>query len=475
MLRNEQDSSDLLINFSASFSGPGLGERGTNHALLQHSQGWELSFNKAILLTDMGHYSEALSLLIDTKNTVSNDPALVDEFWIISAQIGYINQLSEETDTAIKIYEEILLKSSDNNLKAMIKNNLIAAKEQDTKEALRELKDSLRDDNKLTAMQKVGILLNYALIAFKKRKVQEAQQAIDEAEKTSLNLRRTGVVQAYILLKEKKNDEYKQYLLQKHEPWAYLLLIKILIQQNKQGEAANISLKLKSEHENLVDADYYITLAHILEETADLQQAVSILEEGLNKFADKKICEALGNLLVKSGQTEKAIDVYQLFLTKKEEKTVLANLVITAANWQIEIAEQWSTKLPKINLKALYSSGNAVESLDDIMDRLEFANLNTKQKVEEKKITEIVKKKRKRKPRYPKGFDPNNPKNPAPDPERWLPKKERSEYKKKMWKKQKKMKGPQGVVPDVIGQEVGSFAKGPSTAHIEAVGEKKRR
>jgi hypothetical protein len=36
---------------------------------------------------------------------------------------------------------------------------------------------------------------------------------------------------------------------------------------------------------------------------------------------------------------------------------------------------------------------------------------------------------RKRKPRYPKGFDPANP-GPPPDPERWLPKKERSTYRR---------------------------------------------
>lgn len=38
-----------------------------------------------------------------------------------------------------------------------------------------------------------------------------------------------------------------------------------------------------------------------------------------------------------------------------------------------------------------------------------------------------VKKKKKRKPRLPKNYDPNVP----PDPERWLPKQERSNYKKK--------------------------------------------
>merc|ERR1712146_26296 len=79
---------------------------------------------------------------------------------------------------------------------------------------------------------------------------------------------------------------------------------------------------------------------------------------------------------------------------------------------------------------------------------------------------EEVKKKRKRqrKIRYPKNFDPENP-GPPPDPERWLPKRERSEFKKRMRKRDKALqRGPQGSIP-VDDQ---AFRKqGPSTAQIE--------
>lgn len=55
--------------------------------------------------------------------------------------------------------------------------------------------------------------------------------------------------------------------------------------------------------------------------------------------------------------------------------------------------------------------------------------------------TDIKKKKRKRKPRLPKNFDPNV----KPDPERWLPKHERSTYKRKKDKRGgNAMKGTQG-------------------------------
>ena len=42
----------------------------------------------------------------------------------------------------------------------------------------------------------------------------------------------------------------------------------------------------------------------------------------------------------------------------------------------------------------------------------------------------VNKRKRKRQIRLPKGFDPENPR-PPPDPERWLPKWQRSDFKRK--------------------------------------------
>lgn len=51
----------------------------------------------------------------------------------------------------------------------------------------------------------------------------------------------------------------------------------------------------------------------------------------------------------------------------------------------------------------------------------------------EDKVVEEVKdegKKKKKKPHFPKGYDPENP-GPMPDPERWLPKWQRSKYRKK--------------------------------------------
>ncbi|CAE8685589.1 unnamed protein product, partial [Polarella glacialis] len=79
---------------------------------------------------------------------------------------------------------------------------------------------------------------------------------------------------------------------------------------------------------------------------------------------------------------------------------------------------------------------------------------------------------RKRKPLYPKNFDPENP-GPPPDPERWLPKRERTEFKKKMRKRDKNLlRGPQGAM--VVDESALGRKQGPSTAQVEVTSDKLR-
>lgn len=69
----------------------------------------------------------------------------------------------------------------------------------------------------------------------------------------------------------------------------------------------------------------------------------------------------------------------------------------------------------------------------------------------------LNKKKRKRKPRLPKNYDPNVP----PDPERWLPRHERSAYKKKLNRKFKDRdigRGTQGAASSLSSVQTSNLA-----------------
>lgn len=77
------------------------------------------------------------------------------------------------------------------------------------------------------------------------------------------------------------------------------------------------------------------------------------------------------------------------------------------------------------------------------------------------------KKRRRHKPRLPKGFDPANP-GPPPDPDRWLPLRERSSWKSKRKLKGGPMKGAQGAAPAAAMAAAAQQVKTPEPAAAKA-------
>ena len=474
LLQAETDNTELLINLSASAVAPGIYERGVDHMLLQHSSTWEILFNKACALCGLQKFSEALSILESVESQIKKDSDLQDEIWMVKAQRAYIYQKTEEYQRASEIYQEILKGDSEGNLKAIAKNNLLALKKDESAEAIKQLKEAVAESAKLTTLQKIGILLNLAIIAHKRRRKEDLNNAINECQKWSVSDERLASVKSLVLLKEKKHQDYKDYLLSLNQPWAYILLSEIYLHQNKHLEASEALLALKEKDPSYCKIEYYITLCEVLEESKQLEVAASVLEEASKKFTDSRIWKLWAETHLKLGNPQKASEIYSEYLSNTYNQEFQAQLVLSEASQNISQAEKSAAQLPQVNLKALYSSGDRLESLDEILDRLEFANLTWKQKIEEKGPTEIKSKKRKRKPRYPKGIDPNDPNKPQPDPERWIPLKERKAFRKKYRKKQQKMKGPQGAAAEKE-KEIGVFSRGPSTAHTEAVGEKAKK
>lgn len=154
------------------------------------------------------------------------------------------------------------------------------------------------------------------------------------------------------------------------------------------------------------------------------------------------------NFHLRGGEAEIAASSLEelLKINPKDEKT-LAQLVIAYAKYDPEKAKQVSTKLP-----ALDSITNSAE-----IDVLEATNWMMNTKAVKKTVTKSdhspstpgsesqkIRKRRvnKRKGKLPKEYNPEV----APDPERWLPKYERSGYRRKRDKRSKDIiKGSQGM------------------------------
>jgi signal recognition particle subunit SRP72 len=172
-----------------------------------------------------------------------------------------------------------------------------------------------------------------------------------------------------------------------------------------------------------------------------------------------------------------ASEVFQLYLEKIDgsDTEALCGLVQSLAGTDPEQAERYAERLkvPSYDhLDAEELEKAAIPKIDKNLKKTKEKDTDQNDTEEVAEKTTKAKKRRKRKIRYPKNFDPENP-GPPPDPERWLPKRERAEFKKRMKKRDKAlMRGPQGSMP----VDDNAFRnQGPSTAQIQVVSDDKTR
>lgn len=181
------------------------------------------------------------------------------------------------------------------------------------------------------------------------------------------------------------------------------------------------------------------------------EKAIECIREAVKYWTSEKTDEdTLASVLRIAARLSKQLknqelgaEVYQLYLERIDGSDVeaLCGLVQALAATDVEKAEQYAQRLKPTSYDHLDPEElekGAIPKINKKRDQ-DAADAAADETGEVKK-----KKKKKRKIRYPKGFDPENP-GPPPDPERWLPKHERSDYKKKMKKRDKHLlRGPQG-------------------------------
>jgi len=195
------------------------------------------------------------------------------------------------------------------------------------------------------------------------------------------------------------------------------------------------------------------TLVALKERAGDIDGAVSIFDSAIKWWSnamsseDNKlhvIMQEAAAFKLKHGRKEEAAKLYEELVKSHGSVEALVGLIKTAAHSDIDKAEAYEKKLkPLPGLKSVDVDG--LEKTSGAKHVENGAHVGAAEPFESKS-KEKAKKKRKRKPRYPKGFDPANP-GPPPDPERWLPKRERSTFRpKRKDKRTAQVRGSQGAV-----------------------------
>jgi len=194
------------------------------------------------------------------------------------------------------------------------------------------------------------------------------------------------------------------------------------------------------------------TLVSLKERAGDIDGAVAVLDSAIKWWSnamteDNKlnvVMQEAASFKLRHGLEEDAARLYEELVKSQGNIEALVGLVTTVARVDVNKAEVYEKQLkPLPGLKGVDVDG--LERTSGAKHVEGASDVGVTEAYEEGKSKAKGKKKRKRKPRYPKGFDPANP--GPPDPERWLPKRERSSYRpKRKDKRAAQVRGSQGAV-----------------------------
>lgn len=195
------------------------------------------------------------------------------------------------------------------------------------------------------------------------------------------------------------------------------------------------------------------TLVSLRERCGDIPAASTVLESAIQWWANSMLEEnsKLNTIMheaaafkLKHGQQEEAFQIYEELVNSYGSTQALVGLVKAAAHVDVDKAESYAKRLKPLPGLGVVNVGNlektsGAKNAEGSHAVYPVEEVNVEAKKEKSK-------KRKRKPKYPKGFDPANP-GPPPDPERWLPRRERSSYKpRRKDKRAAQARGSQGAV-----------------------------
>lgn len=506
----QSDSEDvgLLVNAVASHvSGDRPREAvalTTDHETLLESS-YELCFNLGCAFIDEGRLDEAEARLQDAKGICvaelqqaedihDDDAELVEdheELAAIHVQRGCVLHRRGCVDEAMELYNRVLKQRSgqskevDITVLAVACNNVVALRSEGKNlfDSLKRInvasKESL--EHKLTRKQTIEIAINKCLLLLQAHKLDEARRESQRLRESYPDHPRVAIVQAAIAYTEKKMkacEETLQTYLQGFpgNEEVLLSLAQLHAQQHRYDRAVEALSQLPVPRRAQPRTFEAIVALH--QRQKNPEKAIACLREAIEFWTMQKggsdeetlasVLQIAARIAMQLKDKAFAAKVFQLYLEKVDGSNVeaLCGLVQVLAATDVERAEQYAQRLrvpsydhldpEELEMSAIPKMGLPKKRGDKEEDNKADPTLTSSKDERKKKKT--------RKIRWPKNYDPENP-GPPPDPERWLPKRERAEFKKRMRKRDKQLlRGPQGSMPT---DDLAFRKQGPSTAQVE--------
>ncbi|NXI19963.1 SRP72 protein, partial [Irena cyanogastra] len=481
LIRNSQDEyeEERKTNLSAVVAAQSTWEKVVPEDLGLREATYELCYNSACALIGQGKLNEAMKKLQKAeelcRQSLSEDSDVTEEdieaeLAIIHGQMAYIMQLQGRTEDALQLYNQIIkLKPTDVGLLAVIANNIITInKDQNVFDSKKKVKLTNAEgvEHKLSKKQLQAIEFNKALLAMYTNQADQCRKLSASLQSQSPEHLLPVLIQAAQLCREKQHAKavgLLQDFADQHP--ASAAEIKLTMAQLKiaQGSVTKACMILRSIEELQHKPGMVSALVTMYSHEEDIDSAIEVFTQAIQWYQQHQartnngccvfqpkspvhlsLIREAANFKLKHGRKKEAIsDLEELWKQNPKDVHTLAQLISAYSLVDPEKAKVLSKHLPSSDTLSLKVDVDALEnSHGATYVRKKAGKLTGDNQQKEQGQGEVKKKKKKKKGKLPKNYDPKV----TPDPERWLPMRERSYYRgrKKGKKKDQVGKGTQG-------------------------------
>ncbi|KFQ19790.1 Signal recognition particle subunit SRP72, partial [Merops nubicus] len=481
LIRNSQDEyeEERKTNLSAVVAAQSIWEKVVPEDLGLREATYELCYNSACALIGQGKLNEAMKKLQKAeelcRQSLSEDSDVTEEdieaeLAIIHGQMAYIMQLQGRTEDALQLYNQIIkLKPTDVGLLAVIANNIITInKDQNVFDSKKKVKLTNAEgvEHKLSKKQLQAIEFNKALLAMYTNQAEQCRKLSASLQAQSPEHLLPVLIQAAQLCREKQHAKavgLLQDFADQHP--ANAAEIKLTMAQLKiaQGSVTKACMILRSIEELQHKPGMVSALVTMYSHEEDIDSAIEVFTQAIQWYQQFQartnygccvfqpkspihlsLIREAANFKLKHGRKKEAIsDLEELWKQNPKDVHTLAQLISAYSLVDPEKAKVLSKHLPSSDTLSLKVDVDALEnSHGATYVRKKAGKVTGDSQQKEQGQGDVKKKKKKKKGKLPKNYDPKV----TPDPERWLPMRERSYYRgrKKGKKKDQVGKGTQG-------------------------------
>ncbi|KAL7861115.1 hypothetical protein AOLI_G00174640 [Acnodon oligacanthus] len=491
LIRNSQDEyeEERKTNLAAVLAARSTWENATAEDMGLPESTYELCYNAACSLIGRGQLSQALKKLQEAEElcrlSLAEDSDMTEEdinaeLAVIHSQMAYIMQLQGRTEDALQLYNQVIkLKPSDVGLLAVTANNIITInKDQNVFDSKKKVKLTNADgvEYKLAKKQLQAIEFNKALLAMYTNQADQCRKLSSTLQSQNPGHPRPVLIQVAQLCREKQHSkaiELLQRFSEEHPESASgikLTMAQLYLTQGHVTKAGDIlrSIEDYKHKQGMVSA-----LVTMYTHEEDLDSAIDVFSQAIQYYQSEQpgspthlsLVREAADFKLRYGRKKEAIsDLEQLWKQNTKDVHTLAQLISAYSLVDQDKAKALSKHLPSPDTMSFNIDIDELEnSHGATYVRKKAAKVTGENAPKEQGQGEIKKKKKKKKGKLPKNCDPKS----TPDPERWLPMRERSYYrgKKKGKKKEQVGRGTQGATSGATAElDASKTASSPPTS-----------